>query len=201
VNQAIKQFNGWYERVIEVGSDGNLAFGIANDVIPLFDQLVPPAVRDAPIGAIYEWRTDNIALAFGLRVMRHGGAVLLIDYGHTGSATGETLQAIGGHAFANPLANPGEVDLTAHVDFQAVAAAAESMGARVHGPIEQARFLRNLGIEKRAAALAAHAQPDKAEELKSAVARLLGEGQTGMGKLFKVMAIANPSLGNVPGFE
>ena len=41
VNQAIKQFNGWYERVVEIDADGNLAFGIANDVIPLFDQLVP----------------------------------------------------------------------------------------------------------------------------------------------------------------
>ena len=155
VNQAIKQFNGWYERVVEIDGDGNLAFGIANEAIPLFDQLVPASVRDAPIGAIYEWRADNLPLALGRRLVHQGGAALVIDYGHVESATGDTLQAVGGHAFANPLQSPGEVDLTAHVDFQAFALAAESMGARVHGPIEQAEFLRNLGIEKRAAALKA----------------------------------------------
>ena len=138
VNQAIKQFNGWYERVVEIDADDNLVFGIANEQIPLFEQLVPPDVRDAPLGAIYEWRTDNLALALGQRVTRQGGAALLIDYGHVKSAVGETLQAISGHAYADPLASPGEADMTAHVDFQALAVAAESMGARVHGPIEQA---------------------------------------------------------------
>jgi NADH dehydrogenase [ubiquinone] 1 alpha subcomplex assembly factor 7 len=201
VNQAIKQFNGWYERVVEIDNNGNLAFGIANDLIPLFDQLIPPAVRDAPLGAIYEWRTDNLPLALGQRVMRQGGAALVIDYGHIGTAAGETLQAVGGHAFANPLVSPGEVDLTAHVDFEAFALAAESMGARVHGPIEQARFLRNLGIDKRIEALAAYAPPDKVEEINHAVARLLGDGKTEMGKLFKAIAVANPNLGDMPGFE
>ena len=74
VNQAIKQFNGWYERVVEVDSSDNLVFGIASEVIPLFDQLVPKAVRDAPVGAIYEWRTDNVALGIGTRVTREPGA-------------------------------------------------------------------------------------------------------------------------------
>ena len=96
-------------------------------------------MRDAPIGAIYEWRADNLPLALGRRLVRQGGAALVIDYGHVESAPGDTLQAVGGHAFVNPLQSPGEVDLTAHVDFQAFALAAESMGARVHGPIEQAR--------------------------------------------------------------
>ena len=200
VNQAIKQFNGWYERVVEIDNEGNLAFGIANDLIPLFEQLITAVVRDAPIGAIYEWRTDNVPLALGQRVLRQGGAALVIDYGHTGAAAGETLQAVGGHAFANPLLTPGEVDLTAHVDFQAFALAAESMGARVHGPIEQARFLRNLGIEKRVESLAAYSPPDKVEEIRHAMARLLGEGRTEMGKLFKVIVVADPNLGDMPGF-
>ena len=128
VNQAIKQFNGWYERVVEIDNDGNLVFGIANEPIPLFDQLLPPSVRDAPIGAIYEWRTDNLPLALGQRVVHQGGAALVIDYGHVGSAAGETLQAVGGHAFANPLLTPGEVDLTAHVDFQALRARGRKHG-------------------------------------------------------------------------
>jgi NADH dehydrogenase [ubiquinone] 1 alpha subcomplex assembly factor 7 len=201
INQAIKQFNGWYERVIEVDQDDNLVFGIANEVIPLFDQLVPAAVRDAPLGAIYEWRTDNLALGIGQRMAREPGAALIIDYGHAKSNTGETLQAVGGHAFVNPLISPGEVDLTAHVDFEAITLAAESMGARIHGPVDQARLLRNLGIDKRAAALKAYASPEKAVDIDAACQRLLGETRTGMGKLFKAVAITHPDLKTVSGFE
>ena len=200
VNQAIKQFNGWYERVVEIGPDGKLAFGIANDLIPLFDQLVPPNMRDAPIGAIYEWRADNLPLSLSRRVVRQGGAALVVDYGHVESAPGDTLQAVGGHAFVNPLESPGAVDLTAHVDFQAFALAAESMGVGVTGPIAQAELLRNLGIEKRAASLKAMASPEKAAEIDSAIQRLLGEGRTEMGSLFRAIGIAHPSLGTLPGF-
>jgi NADH dehydrogenase [ubiquinone] 1 alpha subcomplex assembly factor 7 len=201
VNQAIKQFNGWYERVVEIGHDGNLAFGMADEVIPLFEQLVPPSMRDVPIGAVYEWRADNLPLSLSRRLMHQGGAALVLDYGHVQSAAGDTLQAVGGHAFVDPLQSPGEVDLTAHVDFQALALAAESMGARVSGPIEQGNFLRNLGIEKRAATLKSLASPEKRAEIDSAVKRLLGEGRTEMGKLFKTLGIAHPSIGKLPGFE
>jgi SAM-dependent MidA family methyltransferase len=201
VNQAIKQLNGWYERVVEIDADDNLTFGIANETIPLFDQLLPPAVRDAPFGTIYECRTDNLPLALGQRVVRQGGAALVIDYGHVRSADGETLQALGSHAFANPLANLGEVDLTAHVDFEAFGLAAESMGARLYGPIDQAALLHNLGIEKRAAALKAYASPEKAAGIDQDVNRLIGEGPTEMGRLFKAIALADPKLGPLSGFE
>ena len=60
--------------------------------------------------------------------MHQNGAALVIDYGHMESGPGDTLQAVGEHAFVNPLESPGEVDLTAHVDFQAFGLAAESMG-------------------------------------------------------------------------
>jgi SAM-dependent MidA family methyltransferase len=102
---------------------------------------------------------------------------------------------------ADPLITPGQADLTAHVDFQAIALAAESLEARVHGPVSQASFLRNLGIEKRAAALKAYAPKEKADEIEIAFNRLLAEGDIDMGKLFKVIAIADPKLGNLPGFE
>jgi SAM-dependent MidA family methyltransferase len=200
VNQAIKQFNGWYERVVEIGPDGKLAFGIANDLIPLFDQLVPASMREAPIGAIYEWRADNLPLSLSRRLVHQGGAALVVDYGHVESAAGDTLQAVRDHAFVNPLESPGEVDITAHVDFQALALTAESMGAAVTGPIEQSKFLRNLGIEKRAASLSL-ASPEKAAAIDSAIKRLLGEGQTEMGSMFKAIGIAHPALGALPGFE
>jgi len=161
---------------------------------------VPPSMRDAPIGAIYEWRADNLPLSLSRRVVRQGGAALVVDYGHVESAPGDTLQAVGGHAFVNPLGSPGAVDLTAHLDFQAFALAAESMGAGVTGPIAQAEFLRNLGIEKRAASLKALVTPEKAAEIDSAIKRLLGEGRAEMGSLFKAIGIAHPSLGILPGF-
>lgn len=201
VNQAIKQINGWYERVVEIDAAGHLAFGISDEQIPLFEQLLPPQVRDAPLGSIFEWRGDHLALAIGQRVVSQRGAALLIDYGHVESAVGETLQAVGGHAFANPLETPGQLDLTAHVDFQAFALAAERMGASTFGPVDQARFLRNLGVEKRALALKAYVPREKGEEIDVAVKRLLGEGRGEMGKLFKAIAFAHPDLGDLPGFE
>ena len=84
-----------------------------------------------------------------------GGAGLLIDYGHVASAAGETLQAVRRHERDDLFAAPGEADLSAHVDSEALAKAFDTMGARVHGPITQAQFLRRLGIEKRAATLKA----------------------------------------------
>jgi NADH dehydrogenase [ubiquinone] 1 alpha subcomplex assembly factor 7 len=201
VSQAIKQFNGWYERMVEIGPDGNLKFGIANEVLPLFEQLVPRSLRDAPIGTIYEWRADSLPLAIGRRLAQQGGAALVIDYGYDHGGSGETLQAVSAHAYTDPLLAPGEADLTAHLDFQAFADAAEGMGARVFGPVSQATFLQRLGVEKRSETLRAAAPPDKAAEIESAVKRLTGEGPKEMGRLFKVMALAHPSLGTMPGFE
>jgi SAM-dependent MidA family methyltransferase len=200
VHQAVKQLNGWYERMVGLGESGALAFTIADEPIPLFDQLLPHAVRDAPLGSIYEWRPDNLALEIGRRIVHQQGAALIIDYGHVVSAFGETLQAVGRHGFADPLTTPGEVDLTAHVDFQAIRLAAESMGARAHGPIDQAEFLRRMGIERRAVALKGAVAPNKAAEIDIAVARLTGEGRTGMGKLFKAIAFTDPKVAALPGF-
>jgi NADH dehydrogenase [ubiquinone] 1 alpha subcomplex assembly factor 7 len=201
VHQAVKHVDGWYERTVEIDDAGNFTFGIAQEPLPLFEQLLPAQLHDAPMGALYEWRSDNLALDIARRVVRNGGAGLVIDYGHVESATGETLQAVGGHAFADPLAAPGTVDLTAHVDFQGLALAFDSMGARVHGPLEQAIFLRALGIEKRAEALKAHATREQAKNVDLTVARLAGVGRTGMGMLFKVLGFAHPDLGELPAFE
>ena len=199
VHQAVKQADGWHERVIEVAADGNFAITIARDPLPYFEATLPRALRQSPAGAIYEWRTDAVALEIGRRV-RSNGAALIIDYGHAQHGLGETLQAVAGHDSADPLRTPGEADLTAHVDFAALALSAEIIGARVHGPVAQRDFLRRLGIDKRATALKAHA-PDKADEIESALARLTATGPRGMGELFKVLAIADPKLGDLPGFE
>jgi SAM-dependent MidA family methyltransferase len=201
VHQAVMCVDGWHERVVKIADNGSLQFGHARDPSPLFEQMLPASLRDVQIGSIFEWRADAVALELGRRVVRSNGAALVIDYGHAESAIGDTLQAVGRHDFVNPLREPGNVDLTAHVDFQALAHAAESLGARAFGPVNQSVFLRRLGIETRAEALRKGSPLGKNAEINSALERLIGEEGTGMGKLFKAMAFADPKLGEPPGFE
>ncbi|MEA2906068.1 MAG: dehydrogenase [ubiquinone] 1 alpha subcomplex assembly factor 7 [Alphaproteobacteria bacterium] len=200
VQQAVMCADGWHERVVKIDEAGNFQFSNARDPIPLFDQMLPAGVRDAQIGEIFEWRADQVALELGRRVARSDGAALVIDYGHLRSATGDTLQAVGAHEFADPLMAPGQVDLTAHVDFQALAEAAESMGARAYGPIAQGDLLDMLGIANRASALKRASPPEKAAAIDSALARLTDAEGTGMGGLFKAIGFGHPKLGTLPGF-
>lgn len=199
VCQAVKTADGWYERLVDVDSSGQLAFTIAPEPLPHFALQLAPAVRNAPDGSIFEWRTDTLAMEIGARLARDGGAALVVDYGHAESAVGETLQAVGKHVYTNPLVAPGDVDLTAHVDFQAIATAIEAMGTASFGPLTQSQFLRRLGIVTRAAKLKAGAAD--AAAIDSALKRLISEGEAGMGTLFKVAAFAHPKLGVPPGFE
>jgi NADH dehydrogenase [ubiquinone] 1 alpha subcomplex assembly factor 7 len=200
VQQAVMCADGWHERIVKIGQDNTLQFSNARDPIPLFDEMLPSAVSDAKIGEIFEWRSDQIALELGRRVVRANGAALVIDYGHAESGTGETLQAVGAHDFVDPLTTPGQVDLTAHVDFQALGQAAESMRARVHGPIEQGEFLHRLGIASRAERLKENASPSQAAAIDAALDRLTSRERTGMGRLFKAMGFAHPKLGPLPCF-
>jgi NADH dehydrogenase [ubiquinone] 1 alpha subcomplex assembly factor 7 len=200
VHQAVMCADGWHERVIKIDESQKLRFTIARDPIPLFEQLLPRGMR-AQIGEVFEWRADQTALELGRRVKHSEGAALVIDYGHAKSAPGDTLQAVGKHQYADPLVAPGSVDLTAHVDFQALAEAAESMGARAYGPVDQGEFLRRLGIESRAGALKGTAPPSKVMEIERALTRLTGPGGRGMGQLFKAVGFGHPRLGPLPGFE
>ena len=201
INQAVKRGGHWHERQVEVDSNGNLAFTTAPDPLPHFERLLPPKVRAAPDGAIFEWRADGPAMDLGRRLAKQGGAALAIDYGHVESAAGETLQAVGQHAYADPLTAPGTLDLTAHVDFQALSRAVEALGTNAFCPLTQSDFLRRLGIETRAVTLKAKIDSRKAAEIDAAVARLIGRGRSEMGALFKVAAYANRALGVPPGFE
>jgi SAM-dependent MidA family methyltransferase len=201
VNQMVKTEFGWHERQIEIDAAGNLAFTIASDPLPQFDRLLPASARKAQPQSIFEWRDDRVAMELGRRLARDGGVALVIDYGHVESAIGDTLQAVGQHAYADPLSAPGNLDLTAHVDFQALAKAAEAMGASGFGPLEQSTFLRRLGIEQRATSLKAKNANAPASDIDAALSRLIGEGRTGMGALFKAAAFAHPAFGVPPGFE
>ena len=162
--------------------------------MPHFDVLLPPLVRAAPVGAVFEWRPDAEIMKIATRVRDQDGAALIIDYGHLRSDAGDTFQAIARHSFADPLKNPGQADVTAHVDFQALARAAEDLGARVHGPVPQGEFLKRLGIETRAVTLMAKATHEVSEDISGALKRLIGGGRGGMGSMFKVLAVSEPDL-------
>ena len=127
-----------------------------------------------------------------------GGAALIIDYGHDKSAPGDTLQAVRAHRFAPVLAQPGEQDLTAHVDFEAVARAARDAGAAATTVATQGEWLERLGIRARATALA-RARPQRAEEIDAALHRLTHADA--MGQLFKVIALHSPEWPVPAGFE
>jgi NADH dehydrogenase [ubiquinone] 1 alpha subcomplex assembly factor 7 len=200
IHQAVKRENGWHERTVELDDSGKLAFGAAPEPIPRFAVLLPPWVRAAPVGAVFEWRPDAEIMKIASRVRDQEGAALVIDYGHLRSDAGDTFQAIARHSFTDPLKNPGEADVTAHVDFQALVRATEDLGARVHGPVPQGDFLKRLGIETRAVSLMAKASHEVSENVAGALKRLIGGGSSGMGQMFKVLGISEPNLTTLAGF-
>jgi NADH dehydrogenase [ubiquinone] 1 alpha subcomplex assembly factor 7 len=193
ISQFIKDRDGWHLRVIGLADD-KLAF------VAVRDPTLSQAETDAtPIGSVLERRYDRPVSLLARRIARQGGAALIIDYGHTETDFGDTLQAVKDHKFADPLVDPGEADLTAQVDFAAVAIWAQREGAATQGPIPQGEFLRRLGIEQRAARLKANATLQQAADIDAALTRLTAPDQ--MGELFKVLAIADPKLGRLPGFD
>jgi SAM-dependent MidA family methyltransferase len=200
IHQVVRRENGWHERVVDFDDQGALIFSAAAEPIPRFDVLLPPLVRAAPLGAVFEWRPDAEIMKIASRVRDQDGAALIIDYGHLRSDAGDTFQAIARHSFTDPLKAPGQADVTAHVDFQALARAAEDIGAHVHGPVTQGEFLKRLGIETRAASLMAKATPEVSEDISGAMKRLTNSGRGGMGSMFKVLAVSEPSLTTLAGF-
>jgi len=195
IRQFLKTDAGWRERMIDWSGTGFVPVpGPAAD-----DTDVPEPLRDAPPGSIIETAPAATAAVTELsaRLLRQDGAAILIDYGHAASGIGETLQAVSGHAFAEPFVDPGGRDLTAHVDFAAVAAAARAAGVRTCGPVEQGTWLEALGIGARAAALT-RAAPTRAEEIAVAATRLTAPNA--MGSLFKVLALVSPAWPEPAGF-
>jgi len=196
VHQLVRREGAWHERTIALDpASGAFRFEISGTA----STIDPPAV-DAADGDILEVSParDAAAAAIARRIAAHGGGALVIDYGHPTSAAGDTLQAVRRHDRAPVLETPGEIDLTAHVDFAALARAAD--GATAYGPVDQGDFLRALGIAARTKALAAAAADERRRELiESATARLTEPHQ--MGSLFKALALIHPSQPPPPGFQ
>jgi NADH dehydrogenase [ubiquinone] 1 alpha subcomplex assembly factor 7 len=201
VHQVVRRPTGWHERTVELDDSGQLVFSAAAEPMPRFEVLLPALVREAPVGAVFEWRPDGEIMKIASRIRDDGGAALIIDYGHVRSDAGDTFQAIARHSFADPLKNPGLADVTAHVDFQALARAAEDVGARVHGPVQQGEFLKRLGIETRAVTLMTKASHEISEDISEALKRLIGGGRSGMGTMFKVLGISDPGIETLVGLS
>lgn len=184
----------WRERLVGIGRDGALSLGLdrtAADGLTL----------EAPDGTVFETSPISIDIMkqIASRLERQGGMMLAIDYGHAQFAFGETLQAVRKHQFAPVLANAGEADITAHVDFSSLAIAARRGGAKDWPVLTQATLLERLGIHHRAGILKQKAE--NPEEVDAAVARLVGVEAGGMGQLFKALAISSPDMAPLPGFD
>jgi NADH dehydrogenase [ubiquinone] 1 alpha subcomplex assembly factor 7 len=195
VRQLVITPGGWRERMVVPKGDKFVC--IAGDK-PM-DAAVPPDRRTAPEGTILETSPAASAIVFEVagRLAEQQGAALFIDYGYVQPQWGSTLQAVKGHRKADPFLNPGEADLTTHVDFGALAATAQARGAKWLGTVPQGEWLRALGIETRAESLSTFA-PHYRDEILAAKDRLIGEGQ--MGLLFKVMGLCHPNWPDAVGF-
>ena len=195
IRQFVRRGAEWRERFV---ASGAFVEDTADDAPPLPD--------DAPEGAVQEVSEAGRALAaaLGNRFAKQGGAALLLDYGPAAGGFGDSLQAVRGHGAADPLAEPGGADVTAHVDFAALAASARAAGAAVHGPLPQGLFLQRLGLMSRAAMLARAAQmAGKGRQqtglILSGAERLVAPER--MGRLFKALCLCDPALPPPPGFE
>nr|WP_082835996.1 SAM-dependent methyltransferase [Croceicoccus bisphenolivorans] len=195
VRQLVRTASGWRERM--VGLEDDRLVPVSGDR-PM-DAAVPQRLADAAEGAILETcpAASAIMRELASRVARQGGAILAIDYGYAELAHGSTFQAVARHERADPFAAPGTADLTAHVDFGALADAARGSGLRVDGITAQGAFLMALGMGYRAAALA-RANPQGAEDVFAALQRLTAPDA--MGSLFKVIAAVHPAWPESAGF-
>lgn len=195
IRQFIATTGGWRERMVAAQQGGLVP---VPGPMPV-DPLIPPQLRDMPAGSVVETSPASAAVVedLGARIAAQGGCALIIDYGYEGPAIGDTLQAVKKHRPADMFATPGEADLTAHVDFAALAAAARRSGCHASGIVAQGALLQSLGIAARAERLKRH-NPARAQAVDADVDRLTTPCQ--MGTLFRALALTAPSWPEPAGF-
>jgi SAM-dependent MidA family methyltransferase len=182
VRQFICRDGVWHERFV---ADGAYIEQPADIILP-----------SAPDNTVQE--INETAAAFIREIADRNAIGLFIDYGPMQSAPGESVQAIHQGKFSNPLLAPGEADITAHVDFAALAQTAHAAGAATQGPVKQNAFLTALGFMQRTGQLAQR-NPAMAQNLHLAAQRLTDPAA--MGSLFKVLAVCPANFPTLPGFE
>ncbi len=199
IHQYERRSNGWCERLVALNQQGEFYFDFADSLDA--GSKIPNHLQSSPVGSIFEIRpaADTLLAEFGERLKRHPGAGLIIDYGHTASGVGDTLQAVKNQQFCDIFFEPGEIDITAHVDFEALMRVAENEVLNIYGPVTQKRFLEQLGIAERAKKLQAHARPDQSQDIETALTRLIVENH--MGDLFQALGFSAPNIETLPGFS
>lgn len=192
IRQFVKTPTGFRERMVGLDAADELAF--TTGVATLDPDLLPDGDDVPADGTIFEISPARMTVLQVIceRLLEFGGTALIIDYGHMATGYGDTLQAVLAHEFDPPLAHPGLADLTSHVDFEQLARLARGLGVNITGCLHQGDFLRGLGIEQRAEALAKGKPQDVQDDVRQAVERLAGAGEGRMGELFKVLALSSP---------
>ena len=194
LRQFVKSGPVWRERCVGFDESGGLTTVLGTTTLPT--EFLPPGHENEPDGAVFEVSPAREARVSGLaqHLMEAGGAALLIDYGHTETGFGDTFQAMRGHAYADPFAEPGRVDLTSHVDFLALAAIVTATGLTAPPLVTQSQFLLAMGLLERAGQLGHGGTPKTQERVTAEVQRLAGP--EAMGSLFKVLSMADNRTAN-----
>ena len=196
ISQWVFRHGAWRRRCVDIDASGSLTFAdrLADAALP-----TPAGLAEPRDGDLYEERGAALT-PFAAQLASLGAplAALFIDYGHPHPGYGDTLQAVAAHRYADPLQAPGENDLTAQVDFTAVAAAMRAGGLASDGPVGQAEFLGRLGIVERASKLMA-ANPAKAAQIEAGIARLIAPG--GMGARFQAFGVRTREVAALPAIQ
>ncbi len=194
VRQYQRHQGKWHERMVGL-REGKRELGLSPSPMP--EEAFPPVLGAAEEGEV--WEACPLALetmtALAQRIAARKGLLLVVDYGYERTRTGETFQAVSKHEFADPFAAPGDADLTAHVDFEALARAAIAGGAQPWPLLTQGQFLGAMGIAQRAEKLVS-ANPGQEEAIKAALERLTAPDA--MGTLFKTLCVADTGLSPYP---
>jgi NADH dehydrogenase [ubiquinone] 1 alpha subcomplex assembly factor 7 len=192
IRQFKKDEEGWKERLV----------GCAGGRLVFLDAAPQEPFRSPPPDVTQFWEEAPASLVLmheiAEKIAKSGGGALIVDYGYNQPSDEPTFQAVRKQAYADPLENCGESDLTAHVNFAALGRMAEQAGLRLHGPVGQGAFLMNMGIELRAAQLKHNATPEQVEAIDIALHRLTDGSE--MGSLFKALAVTHKTILENAGF-
>lgn len=197
VDQAIFLDQSWHHHLI--GLDGDSFAFVTGPPLSARELRQFGCPAEPAEGAIHEFSPSGIEIIsqLGQHIAKFGGALLILDYGGS-QLVGSSLQAVRAHERLDPLEQAGAADLTHLVDFGRLADSAAASGARLIGPVEQGRFLLELGIAARAEALARQADSQRRHQLRAAIDRLTSPAW--MGSLFKAALLVPPGSGLPPGF-
>ena len=201
IDQYLLTNKGWHEKCITFNKDKNI-FEFTTVSVPNFDiAKFPSETFDSEANSVFERNrmSEKYADSIGQRIASNGIAALIIDYGYVNSSFGDTLQAVRGHKYQNPLFDIGRSDITAHVDFANLKKILEGHSIMVHGPVSQRKFLTDLGIEQRTMKLIETASEKQSTLLIKGCKRLIAE--RGMGSLFKVMSVTQKIVPIPEGFD